>query len=143
MRPARFAREIVWDIAEWLDAEKASMRPARFAREIRAITSFEVISRGFNEARAFCAGNSAAQAAALTRLARFNEARAFCAGNYAGLGLETTDTSASMRPARFAREILLAAWVHRADTGASMRPARFAREISRDVRRGVVRALLQ
>ena len=61
----------------------------------------------------------------------FNEARAFCAGNSLKILLEHLGTQASMRPARFAREIAAAAPLADGAPAASMRPARFAREIVR------------
>ena len=58
------------------------MRPARFAREIPTLEKWEKDERGFNEARAFCAGNSP----------KWEH-------------LSYLPEEASMRPARFAREI--------------------------------------
>ena len=60
----------------------------------------------------------------------FNEARAFCAGN-SRMGRRRGDDGrrASMRPAHFAREIAGATATIRALRLASMRPAHFAREI--------------
>ena len=60
---------------------------------------------GFNEARAFCAGNSNESQRQLGRSESFNEARAFCAGNWLVRAMRGLVLRASMRPARFAREI--------------------------------------
>ena len=106
MRPARFAREIEWCHDCYAFQPAASMRPARFAREIRIrklIRGGE--AGGFNEARAFCAGNSPSNCHIRLRPQRFNEARAFCAGNFSAASWSIFCFRASMRPARFAREI--------------------------------------
>ena len=58
------------------------MRPALSAREIHRGGGWPVADiSGFNEARAFCAGNLGLAAPCCPVLACFNEARAFCAGN--------------------------------------------------------------
>ena len=57
------------------------MRPAHFAREIKVLDSNTKRAQGFNEARAFCAGNTMRLKKLFSRRHRFNEARAFCAGN--------------------------------------------------------------
>ena len=59
------------------------MRPALSAREIALCLALRSRPRiGFNEARAFCAGNLDFESPERSRLeGRFNEARAFCAGN--------------------------------------------------------------
>ena len=64
------------------------------------------------------------------RRAGFNEARAFCAGNSGIFKALPVNIIASMRPARFAREIVAGAMLQRHSPVASMRPARFAREIA-------------
>ena len=59
------------------------MRPARFAREIqRLLAEWETQTIGFNEARAFCAGNCWPAGRRRRPAGCFNEARAFCAGNF-------------------------------------------------------------
>ena len=82
MRPAQIAREIrlKLPVAELL--RLASMRPAQIAREISPSTVLRTRSPTcFNEARANCAGNSAAAGVSNQKVTRFNEARANCAGN--------------------------------------------------------------
>ena len=82
MRPARFAREIETTARTWYGSWRASMRPARFAREINmGKGEANGIRISFNEARAFCAGNSITHIIAHLAANGFNEARAFCAGN--------------------------------------------------------------
>ena len=59
MRPAHFAREIVQKLPKDAVLQTTSMRPAHFAREIAKWKSgFGAARFNFNEARAFCAGNS-------------------------------------------------------------------------------------
>ena len=91
MRPARFAREIFRTHPNQIHTRYASMRPARFAREIlQSVIGFIVLLLRFNEARAFCAGNSQEGHRWPTDRRGFNEARAFCAGNWQSLYAGTT-----------------------------------------------------
>ena len=84
----------------------------------------------FNEARAFCAGNHDKRDRARARAVSFNEARAFCAGNRQTSYSHLRNRDASMRPALSAREIVRRrAVLALALRQASMRPALSAREI--------------
>ena len=84
MRPALYARETYeYEQPKWLETP-ASMRPALYARETSDEITFTVgRRRGFNEARALCAGNWLFRFRPSRRPLRFNEARALCAGNLA------------------------------------------------------------
>ena len=130
------------------------MRPAHFAREILAGPGVVTWLPGFNEARAFCAGNlglggaGAGAVVASMRPAHFaREIRQqipkaaevqeasmrpahFAREIVAVYGMAQWRDYASMRPAHFAREILGAVPVLEVSRLASMRPAHFAREIA-------------
>ena len=82
MRPAHSAREIEKQPRIRDGEPAASMRPAHSAREIdRSGEPGGTRSTGFNEARAFSAGNHPKRTTLMTETPRFNEARAFSAGN--------------------------------------------------------------
>ena len=82
MRPAHSAREILQIEIKRPGIDVASMRPAHSAREIAMLTSTSSPSHGgFNEARAFSAGNHGHWHFGCHRQCSFNEARAFSAGN--------------------------------------------------------------
>ena len=67
MRPAHYAREVHPRVAEPNSVALASMRPAHYAREVGPGSSRSPAqSRGFNEARALCAGSSAGSEAPIT-----------------------------------------------------------------------------
>ena len=106
MRPAHSAREIGIPHPGGDRHGEASMRPAHSAREItRTFTRAYRWSSGFNEARAFSAGNPYRPSPIPEEENGFNEARAFSAGNRRHDGPRQRGGRASMRPAHSAREI--------------------------------------
>ena len=82
------------------------MRPAHSAREILGTADTGTAAEwGFNEARAFSAGNPGLAGGGLRPPSSFNEARAFSAGNLERDLIHCGPHHASMRPAHSAREI--------------------------------------
>ena len=130
MRPAHSAREIVSTPESEEACLLASMRPAHSAREIVPVDPIFP----FEPFASMRPAHSAREIDDFVRRLNdepngFNEARAFSAGNLRMRFWRSAFRKASMRPAHSAREIAQAGAARILPEFASMRPAHSAREI--------------